>query len=108
MPFTWTRAGDAAVDPANVSAASAGAVSSQAAAAQSPQRVKAGTMLRELFEYLNTNAEPHPTLAPAISVLSSAVAEYRIGRSPDPFSGVRAVYDAIQKARRADPSIPDP
>ena len=87
--------------------AAAAAVSPQTAATVSEQRSHAGAVLVELFQYLDANAEAHPALAPAISLLASAVAQWRTGTSADPFAGVRAVYDAIQSVRRDDPSVPD-
>ena len=120
MAITFTRAdsGNTTVAPAGLVpftaappvpvVAAAAAVSPQAAAALTQQRDNAGAILVDLFRYLETHAEAHPALVPAIPVLSSAVAEWRAGTSPDAFAGARAVYQAIQAGRRSDPALPDP
>jgi hypothetical protein len=88
--------------------AAARAVSPEAAAALSHHRAQAGTLLVQLYQYLEANAEQHPTLAESIAALASAVAEYRSGQAVDPYSGVRGVLDTIEAARRGDRSIPEP
>jgi hypothetical protein len=120
MPITFTRmdSGNTTVEPATVTpstpaapppvVAAAATVSPQAAAAMTQQRDTAGAILVDLFRYLETHAEAHPAVVPAIPVLSSAVAEWRAGTSPDAFAGARRVYQAIQAARRSDPALPDP
>jgi hypothetical protein len=110
MEFTWNRAEAAArgqvVAPAAVAPAAVAPAAGPVTTAD-PVRVKAGALLGELYAYLRDNAVAHPSLAGAIPVLSSAVAEYRTGRAADPVAGVRKVYAAIEAARRGDPSIPE-
>jgi hypothetical protein len=106
MTFAWNRTEAPAVG-ALFAPAAAGPQVGAPAAADSPQRVKAGALLGDLYGYLRANALDHPALAAAIPVLSSAVAEYRTGQAADPVAGVRAVYAAIETARRSDPTIPE-
>jgi hypothetical protein len=110
--ITWRRGGAAASGPvvpssAGPAVAPAAAGAPETTPAQDPQRDKAGALLAELYEYLKANARQHPALAPAIPALSSAVALHRAGQNADPFAGVRTVYNAIQAARRIDPSTPE-
>lgn len=107
MTFAWNRTEAGAVGALFAPAAAGPEVGAAPAAADSPQRVKAGALLGDLYGYLRENALDHPTLAAAIPVLSSAVAEYRTGQAADPVAGVRAVYAAIETARRGDPTIPE-
>lgn len=117
MAITFVR-GNTTVQPASAGplapaalppvVAAAAAVSPQAAATVTQQRDTAGAILVDLFRYLETHAEGHPGLVPAIPLLSSAVAEWRAGTSPDVFAGARKVYQAILAARRTDPALPDP
>jgi hypothetical protein len=83
------------------------AVSPQAADAIAQQRTLAASILRDLYDYVSSNAVAHPVLAPAIPALSQAVAEYRAGTNPDPFHGARQVYALIQQARASDPALPE-
>jgi hypothetical protein len=106
MSFAWNKT-EAAATGALVAPAAAAAPVAVAPVADSPQRAKAGALLGDLYGYLRDNALAHPTLAAAIPVLSSAVAEYRTGQAADPVAGVRAVYAAIETARRGDASIPE-
>lgn len=78
------------------------------ATAYQQQRDRAGKILVDLYKYLSDNVRQHPVLVPQIAMLSSAVAEYRTGQAPDPLSGARGVYTAIQTARQSDPTAPDP
>jgi hypothetical protein len=113
MDFEWTRpAGNAGTLVVHAAADSPAptadsTVSPEAATAFAQERDKAGMLLRDMYEYLKANVGQHPALTPAISLLSSAVAEYRTEKAQDPFSGVRTAYNAIEAARRADPSIPE-
>ena len=110
MPITFQRAA-AAESPVSVGIASTTPMFAPQAAGTpvvGEERERAGALLGALYDYLEANAVAHPGLASAIDRLSSAVAEFRAGRSPDPFSGVRAVFAAIQAARDADPAIPEP
>jgi hypothetical protein len=93
--------------PPNQLEALARAVSPQAADAVAQQRTLAASILRDLFGYLSANVAAHPVLAPAIPAMSQAVAEYRSGTDPDPFSGARQVYALIQQARATDPALPE-
>jgi hypothetical protein len=106
MEFTFTRPTDGAQHGVVFSTASAPATA--AGAANTQDRTTAGSLLVDLFQYLSANAERHPVLADAISVLSSAVAEYRTGQAADPLAGPRRVFGAIQAARLADQSLPVP
>jgi hypothetical protein len=113
MPLTWTRPANlvplaSEQRDVNVLSMAARAVSPQAAADMATHRAESGSLLVQLFHYLEANVEKYPALAPAIARLSSAVAEYRSGQDADPYAGVRAVVDAIQSVRRADPRIPEP
>jgi len=102
-------AANRAVEPAAAGPTVAPASAAPPGTAADPaQREKAGTLLTDLYEFLKANAPNHPALAPAIPQLSFAVAAHRTERDPDPFSGVRTVFNAIQAARRVDPSIPEP
>jgi hypothetical protein len=118
MSFTWNRrdaieVGELVATAAAVAPFAAGPtlpteIWSAHDSASAQQRAKAGLLLSQLYGYLRENAEAHPQLAGAIPVLSSAVAEYRTGQAPDPVSGVRSVYAAIETVRRGDPAIPEP
>jgi hypothetical protein len=112
MLYTWSRQADTAHN--QVVGAATAAPAATTAAPFSPQaavptegRAQAGALLVELFEYLRANAEQHPALADAIPMLTAAVADFRTGQANDPFAGPRAVYAAIENARRRDPSIPE-
>lgn len=110
--ITWRR-GDASasgpVEPSSTgpAVAPAAAGAPESTPAQDTQRDKAGALLADLYDYLKTNARQHPALSPAIPALASAVAVHRAAAGGDPFTGVRTVYNAIQVARRIDPSTPE-
>lgn len=118
ITFSRSASGNTTVQPATVMPASArtlppvvaaaATVSPQAAATLTQQRDTAGAILVDLYRYLEKHAETHPALVATIPVLSSAIAEWRAGTSPDAFAGAKTVYQAIQAARRSDPSLPDP
>jgi len=110
--ITWRRGGapaSGAVEPSSTGPAAAPAAAgvTDTPAVQDSPRDKAGALLAELYDYLKANARQHPALSPAIPALSSAVAAHRAGQGGDPFAGVRTVYNAIQAARRIDPSTPE-
>lgn len=106
ITFQRTAVAPAAVAPATVAPATVAPTATDGVPEQQ-QRDQAGALLGELFTYLRDNAPAHPALAPAIDLLGDAVAEFRARRPGDPFAGVRAVFAAIQAARRTDPAIPD-
>jgi hypothetical protein len=114
MAISFRRGGDTAtrtVTPASAPVPAPRvdptAVGAPAPAAADPQRALAASVLVDLYGYLQTHAEQHLALAPAIPALRDAVAAYRTGQAADPLAGPRAVYAVIEQARSVDPSIPE-
>lgn len=102
MAFSWNR--NSVVDP---QAAAPSSVLIGGALASDDERHEVGDLIIGFEKYLQDNAPNHPALAPAITELRAAVAEYR-SETGDPAAAIRRVLASIQAARRVDPLIPKP
>jgi len=73
-----------------------------------PQRAEFGRLLTIAFNYLKDHAPSHLGLAPAITEMLSAVADYQSRQPVEPAARLRPVLKIIQDQRNVDPTLPVP
>jgi hypothetical protein len=67
---------------------------------------QAATLLVRLYDYLQTNAEPHPVLMNAVPTAFEAVDMYGKGLYPQALAQTMLIYQWIDNQRGSLPSLP--